>query len=119
MTAASMRFTVDAERLAACSERTSTFSAGLLAHAANSPSSTTDTRSHTGPRTSRKDQNSATSRAYAWTVFGDRSIPVNHPRNSSITSTTRPSGPTTVHDSTPLDGIRTRRATNPRRVPSD
>jgi hypothetical protein len=51
-------------------------------------------------------------------VFGERSIPVNHPRNSSITSTTRPSGPTTVHDTTPLDGIRTRRATNPGRIPS-
>jgi hypothetical protein len=33
---------------------------------------------------------------------------------STTNSTGRPSGPTTVHDSTPLDGIRTRLATNPR-----
>ncbi|MBV9192612.1 MAG: hypothetical protein JO168_00605 [Solirubrobacterales bacterium] len=51
-------------------------------------------------------------------MFGERSIPVNHPKNSSTNPTARPSSPTTVHDSTPLDGIRTRRATNPtRRIP--
>ena len=50
------------------------FSAGRRAHAANSPSTTTETRPDISPRSSRNDQNNPRSRAYASTVFGERSI---------------------------------------------
>jgi hypothetical protein len=118
ITAVNIRFTVRAERLAACSLSSTTFDAGRRAHAANSPNSATDTRSHATPRSPKNDQNKPRSRAYASTVFGERSIAESHDKNSSIVSTSRPSGPTTVHDSTPLDGIHTRRTENPRCIRS-
>ena len=53
---ANVRFTVDADRRAASSLITITFSAGRRAHAANSPNSITDARSHASPRSARNDQ---------------------------------------------------------------
>jgi hypothetical protein len=104
---------VRAERRAAPSLRTTTLSAGRRAHAANSPNSTTVTASNDTPRRARNDQNAFRSRAYASTVFGERSICVNHAKNSSITATGARSGPITVHDSTPLKGNHRRRTSNP------
>jgi hypothetical protein len=55
-------------------------------------------------------KNNAKSRAYASTVFGDRSIPVSHLMYSSTGATGRRSEPITVHESIPDDGKRTLRA---------
>ena len=103
-----------ADRRAASSASTTTFSAGRRAHAANSPSSITPTRSQLSSRSARNVQNARRSYAYASTVFGERSQSVNHDRYSSTGATGRRSGPMTVNDSTPLEGIDTRRTSNRR-----
>jgi hypothetical protein len=104
-----IRFTVLVERRAASSLNTTTFAAGRRAHAANSPITATSTSAcQSSPRPPKTAKNSDRSRAYASTVFGERSIPVNHPEYSSTTATGRISGPVTVHDSTPELGSRTR-----------
>ena len=76
VTAVRIRLTVRGDNRAASSASTMTFLAGRRAHAANSASSMTPTRSQLRSCSAKNVQNTRRSCVYASTVFGERSQPV-------------------------------------------